>query len=206
MGDIEFAKRENERLGEVRKQYIKLKSKINNLHLMEKETLFALEVVNAKAIEYRDSTVSFIEDEIDKSLQVAFPQELYESKISFNRVRNKDVASLKLCRSGSEYIVSLQGGRLSQQLVSCSAVSAINTVRGSRMLYLDEALASADKDTIHDLSSMIKSQIDAGFQIILIEHKEGLYNSLPRMQHQFSKEYPNAIGESVVESIEYEEG
>lgn len=200
---VMFANKENERRSELEAEYIKNQNKLEQLSILERENDYCLNVVLNKAVSYRDSTVTFIEDRITSSLGRAFPNEKYSAKIRFGVSRNKDTAELKLIRLGKEYIVALNGGRLSQQLVSCSAVTAINSIRGSKMLYLDEALASSDVDTVKDLSPMVKNLVDDGFQVILIEHKENLYNNITRRQHHFVKTYPDLSGRSGVTTEDY---
>lgn len=201
---IKFSEMENSRKKDFEEKYVKDYNLLSQLTEMLKETDFALAVASAEATAYRDSTVVFIENKITESLGLAFPNEKYTSKIEFgNTAKGRRTAELKLRRFGKDYTTSLQGGKLSQQLVSCSGVTAVNSIRGSSMMFLDEALASSDVDTVKDLSVMIQQLVDDGYQILLIEHKEGLYQSLARRHHYFTKNYPMLDGATSVSSEDY---
>ena len=119
-----------------------------------------------------------------------------------------EVAKLELTSNGKSYSLGVQGGRFSQQLSGLAMTSVINEVKGAEFFLLDEALASADVTSIEEAYPLLDNLVKQGIQVILIEHKEGLYSKLSRrefkvLQLQGDKDdidpYPYSIIEETLE-------
>lgn len=144
--------------------------------------------------QHRDKKIKFLEDEIDKNLSYLLPQEDFRVKITFNDRNGDYTANLEIAKgdagkqAGNWHSPRAYNGRFIRQMISFSCMYSINKLRGSKAVFSDESLASADKVNLTKLKPLFDSLIDEGFQITIIEHKEELYNTMSRREFHLYKD------------------
>ena len=144
--------------------------------------------------QHRDKKLSFLEYEIEKNLRYLLPEEDFRVQILFNDRAGEYTAQLEITRGdhgkrvGDWHSPRAQNGRFVRQMISFSCMYSINKLRGSKVVFSDEALASADKQSLKALKPLFDSLTDEGFQITIIEHKQELYETLDRREFHLYKD------------------
>ena len=147
---------------------------------------------NKKSSTYTDERKQVIEKIVEENLLYIFPEERFKAQLSLDVSRKgRETCQLLIgvpSGSGVSYAATTaQNGRFVRQLVSLVVVYSLNYLRGSDTLFIDEALASSDKDNLTKLKPLLDRITESGIQIILIEHKPELYNGVDRRQFDLSK-------------------
>ena len=150
------------------------------------KTLFA--VVNKKASDFTQNRKSLIEQTVEENLKYIFPEENFKVKLNLDLSKTgRETCQLLLGKGDSNAGIvytptTAQNGRFVRQLISLVVVYTINMLRGSDMLYMDEALASSDKHNLTKLKPLLDRIKKSKMQVILIEHKAELYEGVDRRQ------------------------
>lgn len=201
---LEVYQREVDKLVKIDKELADSKYVLDNLENYYKTLYNLIKICTKKSIEFKDVRVNSIESEITNNLAYLYPEKNYEVKIDFSESRGDDVAELLLGSKGKLVPTTGQNGMFVRQVISLTGMEVINYMHGGCVLFLDEALASSDKQNLLKLKPMFNRMIEKGFQIIMIEHKPEIYQNL---KHKRFKLYRHKEREEViVYEIIYNEG
>lgn len=168
------------------------------------KSLFA--VVNKKASDFTQGRQSLIEKSVEENLKYIFPEENFKVKLNLDVSKTgKETCQLLLGKEQNGVIsnyspTNAQNGRFVRQLISLVIIYTINMLRGSDMIYMDEALASSDKQNLTRLEPLLKRMRDSNMQVILIEHKSELYDNVDRRHIKLNKN--RITGETSIQSVE----
>lgn len=152
----------------------------------------------------RNSRIELLEKEIELNLQLIFPDEEFKVKINFEYSRDNSTASLLIGKEFDGGIVyeepRAQNGGFVKQLTSLSVVYTIFNFLGGKVLYMDEALASGDPESLLCTEDLFIRLLEKGVQIVAVEHKEEMYTRIPRKMLYLNKD--RVSGEVSVEREE----
>lgn len=150
---------------------------------------------------YRESRIGYLEQEIENNLAYLIPEENFRVKIEFSSRDGVENANLYIMKKGGTRwsLPKARNGRFIRQIISFTAMYTINRLRGSKTIFSDEALASADKKNLLNLKPMLDNLIDDGFQIVVIEHKPELYQTLDRREFKLVKD--RRLGYLTIEGV-----
>lgn len=192
---------------------LKIEEKYNNTVSIRNElrdynsklkSLFA--VVNKKASDFTQGRQALIERSVEDNLKYIFPEENFKVKLNLDVSRTgKETCQLLLGKEVNGSVVNYsptnaQNGRFVRQLISLVIIYTINMLRGSDMIYMDEALASSDKENLTKLEPLLNRMRDSNMQVVLIEHKSELYDNIDRRHIKLVKN--RVTGETVIKSVE----
>ena len=192
---------------------LKIEEKYNNTVSVRNElrdynsklkSLFA--VVNKKASDFTQGRQALIERSVEDNLKYIFPEENFKVKLNLDVSKTgKETCQLLLGKEVNGSVVNYsptnaQNGRFVRQLISLVIIYTINMLRGSDMIYMDEALASSDKDNLTKLEPLLNRMRDSNMQVVLIEHKSELYDNIDRRHIKLVKN--RVTGETVIKSVE----
>jgi len=203
---LQTAVESNERQLKVEEKYQKIADLLRELrdYTSMLKTLHA--VVNKKASEFTQGRKSLLEQTVEDNLRYIFPEENFRVKLDLDVSKTgKETCKLLLGKEENGKVsaytpTNAQNGRFVRQLISLVIVYTINLLRGSDMVYMDEALASSDKDNLTKLEPLLNRMIDSKMQVILIEHKPELYENVSRRHFKLRKN--RETGETKIESAE----
>lgn len=151
-------------------------------------------IVNKKITDFTNGRQRLIEQTVEDNLRYIFPEENFKVKLNLDVSKTgKETCQLLLGKEFGGQIISYsptnaQNGRFVRQLISLVVVYTINLLRGSDMIYMDEALASSDKNNLTKLEPLLDRMIESNMQVILIEHKPELYENIERRHFVLNKE------------------
>ena len=192
---------------------LKIEEKYNNTVSVRNElrdynsklkSLFA--VVNKKASDFTQGRQALIERSVEENLKYIFPEENFKVKLNLDVSKTgKETCQLLLGKEVNGSVVNYsptnaQNGRFVRQLISLVIIYTINMLRGSDVIYMDEALASSDKDNLTKLEPLLNRMRDSNMQVVLIEHKSELYDNIDRRHIKLVKN--RVTGETVIKSVE----
>lgn len=188
---IEAAEKTNEQRDEYLRQrdifkekLIKVQQYLDSINTLFKGTQVAME-------RYRMTTIENLESRMEVILAAVLPEEDFKVRITYEPVRNKMETRILLGKTQQDGEIiwadpRVQNGDFIKQLVSFSAVASINLLLHSRFLFIDEPFSSSDVTNVKKLKPIIELLQEQGLQLLFIEHKPELYNS---MQHNLIKLY-----------------
>lgn len=161
---------------------------IENINLM----LLVKDITCRKANEFRESRLSELIDRTEAVLDLAFPQENFGIKILSDRKYNEDIAGILVGRKGtpeSQWFSPLtENGGFVQQLISASTIVSICLMLNADFIFLDEMFCSGDPVSVANIAPFFKNIIDNNIQLLIIEHKPSLYESIDRREIHLAKD------------------
>lgn len=132
----------------------------------------------------RNSILKEVCERTEAILAVIIPEENFKIKITYEPC-GKDYASEvfvgKALNTGEIHWSRPNGtnGEFVKQLISFSILASINTLLGSNFLFMDEPFSSSDTVNVEKMKPIIELMLAQGLQLMFIEHKHQLYESLP---------------------------
>lgn len=157
-------------------------------------------VCNTKASSLTSERKAIIEKTVEENLMYLFPDEGFKVRINLDISRaGRESCQLllgsKIETTGDmEYsATTAQNGRFVRQLISVVVVYALNYLRGSDTLFMDEALASSDKTNLTRLEPLLNRMRASGMQIILVEHKPELYDGVDHRHFTLRKDRESGV-------------
>lgn len=197
------AKKTNEELVDLTKnlnEVKELRAEIEN-NITAYKTL--IKVTKAEDLNYKNRRLAFIEENLDNYIDLIFPNEGFKAKINCGVKYNTERAVLTLQNKvGRISKPKRLEGKLCRQLINFSATKVISECFNLNKLYLDEAFTASSRENLTKISTIVKSAIDSGAQIILIEQEDGVYKDLPRREIHISKN-PLTLETSVLYNKDY---
>ena len=174
---------ENKRKSEIKEQldhWTSIRDSIPDDMIMCKEVLAS---ANAISADFRERRINFLEKEIEKNLAFLLPDENFKIKIDF-KVRDKEQYAELFIGRDYDNLESPRGinGRFVRQLISFTILYSVNTITDCKVLFCDEALSSADPNSLSELKPLIDELIANKFQILMIEHKKEIYDHINRKE------------------------
>lgn len=197
----------NKRLDETEDKLFRTKEYLTELLEYEKKLKTLYSICNKKAAEFTEGRRGLIEQTVEENLRFIFPEENFKVKLDLDLSKaGRKTCKLLLGKTTKDGIVysptTAQNGRFVRQLISVVVVYTLNYLRGTDMMYLDEALASSDKSNLTKLKPLLDRMVENGMQVVLIEHKPELYNTVTRRQFTLNKDRMKQIASIVsVEDI-----
>ena len=203
--NLKTAESNNEKLLKYEEKVNESLSLLENIRAYKKKLELLLAVCNKKAESFMNERVSLLEQTVQDNLYYVFPEESFIVKLDLDITKaGRESCKLLLGKKTPNGIVfsptTAQNGRFVRQLISVVVVYTLNYLRGSDMMYMDEALASSDKDNLTKLKPLLDRMTKGGMQTILIEHKSELYDDVSRRQFTLRKD--RAKGVSVILGFE----
>lgn len=135
-----------------------------------------------KVEQYRDECIKNLESRIENILEILMPEEQFKVQITFKLYRGKYYSDILIGKESNGTIQwgppRTQNGDFLKQLISCSAVWALNLLLGSSYILMDEPFSSADPVNVSKLQPIFDMMLESGMQIVIIEHKVELYEGV----------------------------
>lgn len=139
--------------------------------------------------DYRKRRIGYLDGYITDNLALIFPNENYKAKIKCDFKYNYNRVSLNLHnKDGEVRIPKVSEGMMCQELIGFSASVSLAECLGKNMFYMDEAFAVSDENNLQKIGQILKSLIDRGFQIFLIEQHSESYKDLKRREIHLIKD------------------
>lgn len=166
---------------------IRLKNRLGSL----------LQLITKITSDYKDARTGALEENLENTLDLAFPDEHFKIKIKYSQRGKQEQAELligKMLPNGSIKWGSphCRSGDFAKQLISLCVVSEITMMLGSEMLFADEPLSNGDKVSLAEIGDFFRRLSEQGLQTLFIEHEEEMYSALPRREIVLEKD--RAIG------------
>ena len=200
---FEEAKKTNEQLTNLKarlNQVLELKNEVEQSYY---DFDLLAKICKEEDKNYKNRRLAFIENNIEKDIDLIFPNEGFKPKISCDVKYNNDTAVFTLLsRTGRVSTQKKSEGRLCRQLISFSATKVISECFNLNKLYIDEAFTASSRENLTKISGILKTALDAGKQIILIEQEDGSYKDLPRREISIEKN-PLSLETQIVSVKDY---
>jgi hypothetical protein len=144
-----------------------------------------------KAASYRAQRKTELEEMTTTVLRRAFPNEEYQIKIDWNSTGTKPTAQILnsvTAKDGSVeyYPPSHINGELAKQVIAFTTLCSMCGMLNADFIGYDECLNSGDDNSLVDIKPLFDKLMEA-FQIIMIEHKDSLYQNLNRREIHIDK-------------------
>lgn len=185
---IKEGNRQNTKLQVYENERTKRKDTLTALIAYRMDIDKVMKITQDAALKYRNDRIKFLEKEIEKNLEFLLPEEKFKVKIDFRTISDRHYADLLIGDGITWSSPKSKNGRFIRQVISFTAMYSVNKLRGSKTLFYDEALSSADATSLTELKELMWALMDEGFQIIMVEHKEQIYNSLDRKEIHLHKD------------------
>lgn len=145
-----------------------------------------LKVLQVKAANYRAQRKTELEEMTTTVLRAAFPNEDYNIKIDWNSTGVKPTAQILnsvITPDGNEeyYPPSHINGELAKQVIAFTTLCSMCSMLNANFIGYDECLNSGDNESLVDIKPLF-DKLMATFQIVMIEHKDSLYQNLERRE------------------------
>lgn len=145
-----------------------------------------IKVLQIKAANYRAQRKTELEEMTTTVLKSAFPNEEYEIKIDWNSTGVRPTAQILNSVSSPDgtteyYPPSHINGELAKQIIAYTTLCSMCGMLNADMIGYDECLNSGDNDSLVDIKPLF-DKLQKNFQIIMIEHKDSLYQNLDRRE------------------------
>ena len=178
------------------KEKKKIEDKLRERYIVRKRLQDTKKTVNtmrtasmAIAKKYREDRINILTKEIERNLALLLPDENFKVRIDFRSVKERYYADLYVSKGGGDWFLpKAQNGKFIQQIISFSAMYSINKMRGCKVIFSDESLSSADKNSLVEIRPLLEELLDEGFQLVIIEHKEEMYKGIKRKENLIIKD------------------
>lgn len=165
--------------------------RIAELKKLIRECKLTYDIVNKIKTQFRDDRLREIEEQAEALLDLVFSEENFGVHIESDRVRNKNLATLKLGPKNVDMNVwqppVAQNGGFVEQLVGTSVIAALSAMNNVPFLMFDEQFCSGDPKSCSQLKPFIE-YLTSKFQVLIIEHKPELYTSVDRREIHLAKD------------------
>lgn len=186
-GNIEDAQRRNaekERLGALLNEQTKLWESAKSLkHAYD----YGLKLIAQVSLAYKDARKEALEENVENSLELAFPDEHFKMRIEYDTRGKQQLATLLIgkvqpngeVKWGSPHCRS---GDFAKQLISLCIVAEIALMLGCESVFADEPLSNGDSISLAEIRPFFERLSANGLQTIFIEHEEEMYTGLERQE------------------------
>jgi len=201
--ELETAKKTNERVETVRKNFEYINELENELTTYVKNIGVFAKLVEVETSNYKQRRMDFLSNYVENNIATIFPNKGYKAKIRIDSRYNKQRAVLELIsKNGYVGIPHMNSGKLLQELISFSSAIAIAECLGRDKFYMDEAFAASSPENLTKVGLLLKKLVDEKFQILLIEQKDDIYKDIPRREiHIREDELTSEV--KVVSTLDY---
>lgn len=137
--------------------------------------------IATKESEWRESVLSFLENEIVTDLAYVFPTDGYNVKLSSRVLRGKIHIEAMV---SSVFSGKMPGrirntqGRTFQQIVSFAALIGVMGILGINTAYIDEAFSGSSEGNVKKLNKLLDELRNRGFNLVMIAQNVSLANSI----------------------------
>ncbi|WP_304427901.1 hypothetical protein [uncultured Clostridium sp.] len=188
--NLDFAKENNNKIIKYKKEYEDALAVKEEYDQYIKALDLYYKLCIRESNNYKNKRLDYLCSFIDDKLYLIFPDEDFKSKIVTENVGSIRKTYLELHKqdSGEIEIPETCQGKLCQQLLSFSASTALVKSLGMNRLFLDEAFSASAPKNLTKIGSILKTMVDDGMQIILIEQEQEIYKDLPRREIYVEKD------------------
>ena len=195
---VGYIRENNLKLAKVEEEYNKYLDRAEETREYYNKMKMLLSMTHKQATDFTESRKGLVERTVEENLAYLFPEESFKVKLSMDTTQSgRETCKLLLGTNSHGNIVwaptTAQNGRFVRQLISVVVSYTLNYLRGSDMVYFDEALASSDKTNLTKLKPLLDRIAANGMQVILIEHKPELYNNVTRREFTLKKDRQRQI-------------
>lgn len=150
-----------------------------------------VKILQARAATYRNQRKTTLEETTTTVLKSAFPDEEYQLKIDWNSNGTRPTAQILNSVSTADgnveyYPPSHINGELAKQVIAFTTLCSMCGMLNADFIGYDECLNSGDNDSLMDIKPLFDT-LQKNFQIIMIEHKDSLYQNLNRREIHIDK-------------------
>lgn len=188
--NLDFAKENNNKIIKYKQEY----EDALEVRTEYEQYIKALDIYHKLCIResnnYKNKRLEYLCSFIDDKLSIIFPDEDFKSRIVTDDRGSVQKTYLELYVEGSDEveIPEVNQGKLCQQLLSFSSSVALVKSLGINRIFLDEAFSASASKNLTKIGSILKTMIDDGMQIILIEQEQEVYKDLPRREIYVEKD------------------
>lgn len=181
---IKSAEETNRRKQELMEKYYEQNKKYNILN----ERYTNLKTLNTLVMKIlskrRDDILKSIEERTETILAVILPEENFKVRITYEPKGKNYVSEVFVGKDDGHGNITWSrprgtNGEFMKQLISFSMLVSINSLLGSKFLFLDEPFSSSDVINVGKMRPIVELMLSQGIQLLFIEHKKELYESLP---------------------------
>lgn len=152
---------------------------------------YMVKILQAKAAAYRQERKTTLEEVTTTVLRSAFPNEEYQIKIDWNSNGTRPTAQILNSVSTKDgnveyYPPAHINGELAKQTIAFTTLCSMCGMLNADFIGYDECLNSGDNDSLVDIKPLF-DKLQKNFQIIMIEHKDSLYQNLNRREIHIDK-------------------
>ena len=190
--EIDSATENNLKREELLQRYYELSSKYNTLNNYYSRLFKMRKMVMVIMDARRDNVLDNLERRVESSRAVVLPEENFKIKITYTPNRGRYYSEVyvgKETASGQVIWTRPKGtnGEFMKQLISFSILASINILLESNFLFMDEPFSSSDVVNVGKLKPVFELMLNQGLQLMFIEHKKELYESLTHQIIQLYK-------------------
>ena len=178
---LEEAKIINRKRQQLQTQKQHIDSLSSELFVRLNNLKFILAAVQEESAAFASRRINYLGACIDEHLACAFPTKGFYTELIPDVYRGKKVIELNLKnRFGNGGPPSVRNGKMCMEIISFSASACVADCLATDKIYSDEAFAASSVENLTNAGRILKSYIDRGFQIFLVEQKPDVYKDLPR--------------------------
>lgn len=201
--DLSLAHENNKQYQQTLADYNKVRELQNDIAKELQKFNILFKVCSAEDINYKNRRLSYVQEQIEDSLHLVYPDDGFKCTINFDFRYNKPIANLYLTnKKGKVIIPKLNEGDFCAQLICFTGTAALAESLGRKGLYLDEMFSAAHPDNLTKVSAKLKDLVDRGFQIVMIEQHTDVYRDLKRREIYVKKD-PLTLKTNVVSTKDY---
>lgn len=160
-------------------KYAQMSKRYDNLNTLNS---MVMKILSSR----RDSIIQSICERTEAILAVIFPDEGFKVKLTYEPRGKNYISEVFIGKSSSDGSIVWgrprgTNGEFMKQLVSFSILASINSLLDSGFLFMDEPFSSSDTVNVGKMNKIIDLMQKQGLQLMFIEHKRELYESMPHM-------------------------
>lgn len=132
---------------------------------------------------HREEILHSLEQRVESILRIILPEEDFKIKITYQAVRGKYQSEVFIGKTDKNGGIvwtrpRATNGGFMKQLISFSIIASIDLLLKSKFLFMDEPFSSSDSVNVSKMQPIFDLMLDQGLQLLFIEHKKELYESI----------------------------
>lgn len=132
---------------------------------------------------HREEILHSLEQRVESILRIILPEEDFKIKITYQAVRGRYQSEVFIGKADKNGGIvwtrpRATNGGFMKQLISFSIIASIDLLLKSKFLFMDEPFSSSDSVNVSKMKPIFDLMLDQGLQLLFIEHKKELYESI----------------------------
>lgn len=157
-----------------------LKEELKDLEEKARVKSEAYNVLKAASMLTTESLKTYVEDIVNESLKLLFPEEAFKFELEFKEVRGKAAIEYKLTSNGEEVDLFSAGGGLLNWISLVLQLIVIHLSK-SPLLVADEPLANLSEDKQAMAAKVLNGlREELGMKIIMVSHSRAFAEAIPK--------------------------